>query len=160
MNASSKECLQLAAARTTPDQPPILNPKGTKPTVATFVGLFSITVAAGGLLFFFDPLKYGFYPRCLLHEATGLLCPGCGSLRAAHQLLHGNLLAAVHLNALFVLSLAVALVITARFLLGGRKGQRQWPDFQRRWLWLALVVGILFGVLRNLPFAHSLWLAP
>ena len=50
------------------------------------------------LLFFFDPATSGFYPPCLFKTFLGVQCPGCGSLRAAHQLLHGNLAAAWALN--------------------------------------------------------------
>lgn len=53
---------------------------------------------AGILLFFFDPETAGFYPPCLFKTVLGAQCPGCGSLRAAHQLLHGNFAAAWALN--------------------------------------------------------------
>ncbi|HEY3351145.1 MAG TPA: DUF2752 domain-containing protein [Thermoanaerobaculia bacterium] len=53
---------------------------------------------AGAVLFFFDPATAGFYPPCLFKTFLGAQCPGCGSLRAAHQLLHGNFAAAWGLN--------------------------------------------------------------
>jgi len=125
---------------------------------------FALTVllaaAASLLLFFFEPGRYPFYPRCLFHQTTGLLCPGCGSLRAMHQLLHGHLVAAVHLNALLVLSLPPVCWVAGRSFLRRLKGQSQMPDFHPAWLWAGLVMGLSFGVLRNLPFAHALWLAP
>jgi hypothetical protein len=37
-----------------------------------------------------------------------LPCPGCGSLRAAHQLLHGNLSAAWALNKALLIGLPLA----------------------------------------------------
>src|SRR3954447_20165 len=67
---------------------------------AVFIGL--------AVLYWFNPAQFGFYPRCALYETTGLLCPGCGSLRAIHQLLHGHLAAAFQLNALLVLGLPFA----------------------------------------------------
>ena len=51
--------------------------------------------AAGLVLFCFDPRQYHFYPVCFFHQTTGLLCPGCGALRAGHQLLHGHLVSAL-----------------------------------------------------------------
>jgi Protein of unknown function (DUF2752) len=51
----------------------------------------------------FSPSEYGFYPRCPLYAATHLLCPGCGATRALYSLLHGDLSAAMHYNALFTL---------------------------------------------------------
>jgi Protein of unknown function (DUF2752) len=55
-------------------------------------------VAALSLLFFFDPAAGLFYPPCLFRSVLGMACPGCGSLRAIHQLLHGNFAAAWRLN--------------------------------------------------------------
>ncbi len=119
-----------------------------------------MAAAASLLLFFFEPGHYRFYPRCLFHQTTGLLCPGCGSLRAMHQLLHGHFLAALHLNGLLVLSVPPACLLAGRSLLCRFKGQPQIPNFHPAWLWAGLILGILFGILRNLPFAHALWLAP
>ena len=53
---------------------------------------------AAAVLFFFDPATAGFYPPCLFKTFLGVQCPGCGSLRAAHQFLHGNFAAAWALN--------------------------------------------------------------
>jgi hypothetical protein len=119
-----------------------------------------MATAASLLLFFFEPGHYSFYPRCLFHQTTGLLCPGCGSLRAMHQLLHGHLVAAFHLNALLVLSIPPVCWVAGRSFLCRLKGQSQIPGFHPAWLWAALALGVSFGILRNLPFAHALWLAP
>jgi hypothetical protein len=39
-------------------------------------------------------------------------------------------------------------------------GQSQSPGFHPAWLWAALAAVVLFGILRNLPFARAVWLAP
>lgn len=62
--------------------------------------LTGITLAAVGLLFVFDPAVTAWFPSCPLNALTGWLCPFCGSLRAAHALLRGNLVAALHFNAM------------------------------------------------------------
>src|SRR5262245_36358819 len=72
-----------------------------------FVALLAI-LGSAAVLFWFNPAQSGFYPTCYFHSWTGLLCPGCGSLRAMHQLLHGDIVAAMHFNVLFVLSLPIA----------------------------------------------------
>ena len=75
------------------------------------VGLLAAGVAlilGGTVLYFFDPATAGFYPACLFRLVTGIPCPGCGSLRAMHQLLHGHFAAAFALNPLLVLGLLVA----------------------------------------------------
>jgi hypothetical protein len=48
-------------------------------------------------------------------------CPGCGSLRAAHQLLHGNVEAAWALNKPFLMALPLAAVISLLNLLRNPK---------------------------------------
>jgi hypothetical protein len=126
----------------------------------TFAGGLALIAAACLVLFLFDPAHYRFYPRCLLYQTTGLLCPGCGSLRALHQLLHGQVLAAIRYNALLVLSAPVAAWLVARCLFRRLNGQTQPLGFHPAWLWAALAALCLFGVLRNLPFAHAVWLAP
>ena len=70
---------------------------GMTPAVGRVAGVV-LALAAAMVLFFFDPASHGFYPPCLFKTIFGHPCPGCGSLRAAHQLLHGNLQAAWALN--------------------------------------------------------------
>jgi hypothetical protein len=122
----------------------------------------ALALAAGLclVLFLFDPGQFRFYPRCILYQTTGLLCPGCGSLRALHHLLHGQVLAALHFNALLVAGTPVAAWLAARSFLRSSHGQAHSPGFHPAWLWAALAVVLLFGVLRNLPFAQAAWLAP
>ena len=57
----------------------------------------------GGLavVFRFPPEEHSFYPRCPVYLTTHWLCPGCGSTRALHALLHLDLASALHYNALF-----------------------------------------------------------
>src|SRR6266446_10007644 len=86
---------------------------GVGPAVVTLSAILGSAV----ILFLFNPAQSGFYPVCLFHQSTGLLCPGCGSLRALHQLLHGHLVAAVHLNALLVLSLPPVCWVAGRSFL-------------------------------------------
>ena len=73
----------------------------------TPAALLFMTVAAS-VLFFFDPAVYGFYPPCLFKTIFGHACPGCGSLRAMHQLLHGNVAAAWAMNKPIVVGLPLA----------------------------------------------------
>jgi hypothetical protein len=118
--------------------------------------LSGVIFAAAGLLaavalFCFDPTLYHFYPRCIFHSATGLMCPGCGSLRALHELLHGRVAAAFRFNPLLMACLP---------LLAGYVGASAWRRFHLQsarptlspvWMWTFLAVVVLFGVLRNLP---------
>ncbi len=103
-------------------------------------------------LYYFNPQEHAFYPRCLFYETTGLWCPGCGGLRANHQLLHGNLSAAFRLNPLVVFVLPGLLVGLAEWwLLPAR--QRRFLTTLGRPNCMVGVGGVLcgFGIARNLP---------
>jgi quinol-cytochrome oxidoreductase complex cytochrome b subunit len=128
-------------------------------TVPIALSAFTI-IGSGVVLFCFNPSQYSFYPLCLFHSYTGLLCPGCGSLRALHQLLHGHVIAAIRLNVLLISALPVAILFFVRFAHRKLNNQPAAPGIRPAWLWWGLTVIIIFGVLRNLPFAQSAWLAP
>jgi hypothetical protein len=103
------------------------------------------------VLFWFDPSDHSFYPTCLLYRTTGLLCPGCGALRAMHQLLHGRIAAALHFNALLVLALPVAVSWAAVYAFRRFKGDPVGPGLPAKWLWLFAAIALGFGIWRNLP---------
>ncbi|MCU0418282.1 MAG: DUF2752 domain-containing protein [Cyclobacteriaceae bacterium] len=56
-----------------------------------------------------DPAQHPF-PACPFLKVTGYKCPGCGSQRAIHQLLNGNLKQAFLLNPLLVMAIPYILV--------------------------------------------------
>jgi hypothetical protein len=118
-------------------------------------------LASVAVLFTFDPAQSAFYPRCVLHQITGLHCPGCGSLRALHQLLHGHVLEALRLNPLLGLGLAVLAWLLARVLVRETLG-RELPALRPRQAWLRAGVTLiaLYSLLRNLPFLPFTLLAP
>ncbi len=72
------------------------------------IGVLSLIALVLTVLFFFDPATAGFYPPCLFKTVLGMGCPGCGSLRAVHQMLHGNLDTAWALNKPVVVALPLA----------------------------------------------------
>ena len=115
--------------------------------------LGSVAALGAAILFWFDPSQYSFYPHCIFHQVTGYLCPGCGGLRAMHQLLHGNLASAWHFNALLVVSLPL-LILWRGVMLWRRHFHGRVPgQFRLAWLWSGVVVILLFGILRNVSFA-------
>ena len=111
------------------------------------------TIIGGAILFLFDPAHHSFYPICTFYSSTGLLCPGCGSLRALHQLLHGHIAAALHFNALLVLSLPFASWLAGRLTIAKLRNHPSNIVIRPAWLWCGLVVLLVFGIIRNLPFA-------
>ena len=109
----------------------------------------------------FDPATSGLFPPCPVRYLTGWYCPGCGSLRAIHQLLHGNLRAAWAMNPLTVMLLpflAYSLVSFALFEIRGRG----LPEPFLRAVWIRALCGvvILFGIAGNLSLYPFSLLAP
>lgn len=121
-------------------------------TSRRLIWLLALAAALGAaVLFFFNPATSRFYPVCHFHQVTGLNCPGCGMTRATHALLHGDLAAALHQNALFVGALLLLAARGAWFGLNRLRGRPNGVFFKAAWLWPLLVVAVAFAVLRNLP---------
>ena len=107
-------------------------------------------LALGGLLYMFDPAKAPF-PPCLFHKLTGLQCPGCGTQRALHSLLHLDLKAAFLYNPILIPALAL---VAALLYLNSFGGKRRFPKLYRRlsgsaFIWSLLGVIILYWIGRN-----------
>jgi hypothetical protein len=124
-------------------------------------------VIAGGVaaatlvLHFHDPHVSGSYGICPFYALTGLWCPGCGGLRAMHNLTEGKVMDAIHSNIL-LLPLVIGFAVW-------------WVDWtMRRWrglparplplpspritLTVSLTLLTAFTVLRNTPWGT--WLTP
>ena len=101
-------------------------------------------------LFIRDPAQSGWFPPCPVHAVTGLACPGCGSLRAVHRLLHGHVMEAMAMNPLMVLSIPVLLAFVLRPSLARH------PAVPKA----VLVVVLLYTLLRNIPVHPFTLLAP
>src|SRR5262245_53073593 len=109
-----------------------------------------------------NPTRGGVFIPCPIHRLTGRWCPGCGMTRALHDLLHGDVRAALGAN----LFLPVVLTLGLALWLGSL-----WPALTGRRLdvlsrvptavWSGLIVlALVYGVLRNLPAAPFNALAP
>lgn len=73
-----------------------------------------VVFAAMALYAFVDPMDAWWMPKCLVYQFTGYKCPGCGSQRAVHALLTGDIPAAVRANAMLVAMIpVVALYLVA-----------------------------------------------
>jgi hypothetical protein len=105
-----------------------------------------------------DPNEPGHYPACPLLRWTGLYCPGCGGLRSAHAVAHGDLTAALNDNALAVAAyLACALLWTA-WTAHAVRGRRLRTEPRPVHLWGTVTLLVAFTIVRNLPFGG--WLHP
>jgi hypothetical protein len=122
----------------------------------------TIAVVAGlAVLYTYDPAVIRVYPPCLFHALTGWHCPGCGTARGLHQLLHGNLVATLWLNPLMVISLPLLAYLVVADL-AGRIWNRRMPGcpLSGRVMWMVVGVVIVYWIARNLPFYPFSLLAP
>ncbi len=107
-----------------------------------------VAVAIGWVYLTFDPSTH-FFPRCMFHELTGWQCPGCGSQRALHALLTGDVAAAWGFNALFVLELPLLALLACAWCLRSKHPWLHRVLNSRTVILGILAVIILWTIVRN-----------
>jgi len=113
---------------------------------------FSITIGAT-YLFIFEPCKTGFFPACPFRTLTGFTCPGCGSTRGLHRLLHGDIVSAFEFNPLMVLSLPFLLYALVRYTTAAVRGAPLQKHYvEAKYIWMLFAVIMSFWIFRNTRF--------
>ncbi len=124
-------------------------------------GLLIIIIVLAVLFFMLDPAKNVIFPKCAFHSLTGYYCPGCGSQRAIHSLLHLNFLGVISNNFLF---LPAVLLIFYHYVhpLANRKFHWRLPNifYFKSTPWIIFTVIMLFWFFRNIPVYPFTVLAP
>jgi hypothetical protein len=131
-------------------------------------GLIALAALGLGVGFWvvatFKPSEESFYPKCVLHQFTGIHCTGCGFTRSLHSLANGDVSQAVAFNALSMLFFPYLALMGLRWAwryLWDVKPYMPPPMAVNKWLMRALVTGvILFTILRNIPIEPFMFLAP
>lgn len=107
-----------------------------------------------GLLIYgnIDPVSSEWFPKCPFLMLTGLECPGCGSQRAIHQLLNGNLNAAFTYNPFAIIALPYMLL---GVLFEIKSINNRFPKIERllfgyKTIYIILAAIILFWIFRNI----------
>ena len=119
-------------------------------SVIAMLAVAAVVVAGVVIYSTFDPSASRWFPRCPFLMLTGLKCPGCGTQRAIHALLHGDVLSALHFNALLPVSIPLLLLYGYAELVRTRK-----PRFYNRVnsvtaILAVLVVVIVWWIVRNI----------
>ncbi|MCQ4035640.1 DUF2752 domain-containing protein [Kaistella montana] len=117
--------------------------------LAIFVLIF---IGLGVVYYSFNPQNSSYFLKCPIHYFTGYLCPGCGSQRAIHELLHLNFRKAFEYNALFVAS--IPYLISAIALntqpLSDRFPKTRKFLFHPKAILILLGIAVVFSVYRNI----------
>ena len=92
------------------------------------------------LIFVFNPETTSFYPRCPFYVLTGLQCPGCGTSRGLHALLHLRLAEAWRYNPMMMASIPLIISFTL------------FPRLCKNVIigWIVLAVTLVWWIVRNL----------
>jgi len=116
--------------------------------------LIWLSIATGATyLFIFEPGKTGFFPACPFRALTGLNCPGCGSTRGLHRLLHGDVIAAFEFNPLMVVSVPFLLYALVRYTAAAVSGRPLHKHHvNAKYIWMLFAVIMSFWVFRNTRF--------
>ena len=127
-----------------------------------FAGAGILAIGAGAFVVgYFNPTTAGFFPVCPLYTLTGIHCPGCGLTRGFHALFHGDVLTALHFNALLpVYTFVFGFMFISMVLVAVRGRGLSWKIIPPSAMYGLLVLAAAFFVLRNLPLYPFTLLAP
>ena len=129
-----------------------------------YISVILLVLMSFGILalyFNWDPSNTALFPKCPFHEVTGIYCPGCGSQRAIHDIINGNLLDGFRHNYLILMVIFVVLYegyIIFRRLVFKQAGKNLLHNPKVTNTILLLV--LLFWVFRNIDFFPFSELAP
>jgi hypothetical protein len=110
------------------------------------LGSGALLAGALGYVGLVDPHKPdSIFPVCPFRLLTGWNCPACGALRMTHDVLHGDLAAAITDNVFLLVGIPV---LAGWILLRHRRGKSLLPTPAAATVMIAMLA---WTVLRNLP---------
>ena len=119
---------------------------------STVIAIWLLLLAGAAYLFVFEPGRTGFFPGCPFRLLTGFTCPGCGTTRALHQILHGHFAAAFMLNPLLLLAIPFLLFALLRYSVIVMRGGVPRPNaLPAPFIYAIFVVIVSFWIFRNTP---------
>ncbi|MFI6643750.1 DUF2752 domain-containing protein [Streptomyces sp. NPDC050504] len=103
-----------------------------------------------------DPNEPGHYPVCPFLRFTGAYCPGCGGLRSAYAVAHGDIPTALGANALAVVGYALFAALWLLWTVRTVRGLPVRVSLGPASWWALGGLILIFTVVRNLPFGSVL----
>ncbi len=111
----------------------------------------------------YNPATNKYFPTCPFYKFTGFFCPGCGSQRALHFILTGNIKAALASNILLVIFLPFLIIyyVVEAINFFRQKSTIKIGLIHKTWFIYSIAgVIIIFWIVRNLSFDTAQVLAP
>ena len=109
----------------------------------------AVIVAALIIIFIFNPENTAWMPRCPSHMLTGHDCPGCGTLRALHALMHGDIEAAWNYSAALFFAIPAMAALAVAPHTRPHSLLRRFAD--SRWTPIVVFVAlVVWTILRNI----------
>jgi Protein of unknown function (DUF2752) len=116
-----------------------------------YLGFFVLLLLLIFLYRKFNPSENIYFPQCPTYKYLHFKCPGCGSQRAVHQLLHGNIWKAMEYNLMLVIAIPYLMI---GFIFNQNALQVRYPKI-RKFLFgrnaIIIILGLIAGymVYRN-----------
>lgn len=105
-------------------------------------------------------IKYNISIPCIIHEITGLFCPGCGITRAIFALLELDIKKAIKYNILIIIIFPFIIIYIINCLYIFINNLKKDPSkiFPKILWYFLLIITIVFGIIRNINYFS--WLQP
>ncbi len=89
----------------------------------TYVRWFILAILLIGVLYSFlvDTTQLEIAPKCMFYQLTGFKCPGCGTQRALHELVHLNFVGVIQYNPILLLGLPYLVLLAYLCYFNGDK---------------------------------------
>ncbi len=114
------------------------------------IGALVVAMAAVIIYGSFDPEVSTWMPRCSLKALTGYDCPGCGSQRALHAVLQGDIAAAWRYNSFIFFLFPVGVFYFVVELCGRRDSRLYRTVSSSTFILIILLTTLIWWVARNL----------
>jgi len=124
--------------------------------ILIFIGLVLVL-----FYYFVNPNKVNYLLKCPLYATTGIYCPGCGSQRATHALLHLNFVEMFKQNLLYFFAILLLVYHLGIYIFNNifNKKYTSILNYKKTPV-IILIIVIIFWILRNLPWEPFNLLAP
>ncbi|QIY84146.1 DUF2752 domain-containing protein [Chryseobacterium sp. NEB161] len=124
-----------------------------------YIIVVAFVVVIIAVYYFLNPSDSSLFLSCPLKSVTGYDCPGCGSQRALHALLHGRFAEAFGFNPLFVISIPlVLLILLISWINQYRSADKQILFYRSKaFLIIVLIIVLLFSLFRNTDCYHGIF---